>query len=63
MKHKVRDRKTGEVFSCMPQMVDINYNGKYSLRYNIGIDGYHEWHFIHAIYDNETFNEKYEVIE
>ena len=40
MKHKVRDRKTGEVFSCMPQMVDINYNGKYSLRYNIGIDGY-----------------------
>lgn len=59
---KVRDKKTGMTYDCFPQMVDINFNGRYSLRYNIGIMGFTEWTFIHAIYDNDTFNEKYEVI-
>ena len=59
---KIKDRKTGKIYDCFAQIVDINFNGKYSLRYNIGINGYNEWSFIHAIYDNDEFNKKYEVI-
>ena len=59
---KIKDRKTGKIYDCFPQMVDINFNSEYSLRYNIGINGYNEWNFIHAIYDNDEFNKKYEVI-
>ena len=59
---KIKDRKTGKIYDCLAQIVDINFNGKYSLRYNIGINGYNEWNFIHAIYDNDEFNKKYEVI-
>lgn len=63
MKYKVKDRKTGKVYSCMPQMVELNHDGKYYLCYNIGIDGYTEWTFVHAIYDNDEFNATYEVIQ
>ena len=59
---KVRDKKTGKIYDCFPQIVDVNFNNNYSLRYNIGINGYNEWNFIHAIYDNDEFNKKYEVI-
>ena len=59
---KIKDRKTGKIYDCFPQIVDINFDGNYSLRYNIGINGYNEWSFIHAIYDNDEFNKKYEVI-
>lgn len=59
----VRNKATGQRFSCIPQMVDLCCNGKYVLRYNIGINGYTEWSFIEAIYDNDTFNREYEVIK
>ena len=37
---RVRHRKTGEVYSCFVQAVDLNFNGEYMLRYNIGIKGH-----------------------
>ena len=59
----VRERATGKIYSVFPQMDDINCDGKFSLRYNIGINGHNEWTFICAIYDNKEFNEKYEVVK
>lgn len=58
----VRDRETGCEYTAIPQAVDLNFNGRYVLRYLIGIEGHTEFHFIHAIYDNEKFNLMYEVI-
>lgn len=59
---KVKDKKTGRTYDCITQAVDLNFDGNYVLRYNIGINGYNEWSFIHAIYDNKEFNEMYEVV-
>lgn len=59
---RIKDKKTGKIYDCFPQIVDVNFNGVYRLRYNIGINGYTEWNFIHAIYDNDEFNEMYEVL-
>lgn len=59
---KVRDRKTGKIYDCFAQIVDVNFSGEYSLRYNIGINGYNSWTCICCIYDNDRFNENYEVI-
>lgn len=59
---KIKDRKTGRAYDCFTQAVDLNFNGRYVMRYNIGINGYTEWTFIHAIYSNDEFNEMYEVV-
>ena len=59
---KVKDIKTGKIYDCIVQAVDINFIGKYSLRYNIGIENYQGFNSIHCIYDNETFNKTYIVI-
>lgn len=59
---KVRDRETGKTYDCFLQSVDLNFNGKYIMRYNIGINGYTEWHNVCCIYSNEDFNNEYEVI-
>ena len=59
---RVRNRKTGKEYDCMPLMVDVNNTGRYTLCYNIGIKGYNGWTFIHAIYDDDTFNDMYEVL-
>lgn len=59
---KVKNRETGKVYDCFVQMLDLNFNGRWVMRYNIGINGYNEWTFIHAIYDNDEFNNMYEVI-
>lgn len=60
---KVRDRKTGSTYTAYTQSVDVNFNGRYVMRYIIGIQGYTEFTFLHAIYDNDEFNEMYEVIK
>ena len=59
---KVRDKRTGKVYDCIPQIVDLNFNGRYELRYNIGINGYTEWSNVCCVYDNDVFNRDYEVI-
>lgn len=57
----VENRTTGCRYECFPQIVRSSL-GKYVLRYNVGINGYSEWTFIHAIYDNDEFNRLYKVI-
>ena len=58
----IKDKRTGKKYECFTQSVDLNYYGKFVLRYNIGINGYTEWTNICCIYDNNTFNANYEVL-
>lgn len=58
----VQNRETGRKYSCIPQMVDLNFDGKMVMRYNIIIDGWHDLVSIHCIYSDEQFNKMYEVI-
>ena len=58
----IKDKRTGKKYECFTQSVDLNYDGKFVLRYNIGINGYTEWTNICCIYDNNTFNANYEVL-
>lgn len=60
--YTVRRKADDKRFNMFPQAVDLNVNGRYCLRYNIGINGYTEWTFIEAIYDNNEFNKRYEVV-
>ena len=60
---KVKNRETDKVYDCFPQIIDINNDGKYTLRYNLGINGYNEWINICCIYDNDEFNASYEVVK
>ena len=63
MKLQVRDRKTGEKLTAIPQALDLNFDGRYVLRYIIGIENYQGFHFDHACYDNDEFNKRYEVVD
>lgn len=58
----IKDKRTGKKYECFTQSVDLNYDGKFVLRYNIGINGYTEWTNICCIYDNNAFNSNYEVL-
>lgn len=60
---RIRNRKTGEVFDCFIQCVDLNFDGRWVLRWNIGINGYNDWSFICAEYNADEFNRKWEVID
>lgn len=60
---EVIERSTGRKYECFPQMIDLNFDGKYELRYNVGVNGYTEWSNIECIYSNDEFNERYEVVE
>ena len=51
---KIKDRNTGKTYDCITQAVDINFNGNYTLWYNIGIENYQGFNSIHCIYDNDT---------
>lgn len=62
MRLTVKDRKTGDIYTAIPQAVDLNCNGHYVLRYIIGVQGHTEFDFIHAEYDNDRFNDMYEVV-
>ena len=59
---KIKNRNTGKTYDCITQAVDINFDGNYTLRYNIGIENYQGFNSVHCIYDNVTFNKMYEVI-
>lgn len=60
---KVRDRATNEEYNAYPQSVSLGLEDRYVLRYIIGIDNYQGFHMIEAIYDNDEFNQRYEVID
>ena len=59
---KIKDRNNGKTYDCFTQAVNLNFDGNYALRYNIGIENYQGFNSIHCIYDNDTFNKMYEVI-
>ena len=59
---KVRERSTGKRYECFTQAVDLNFDGRYVMRYNVGINGYCEWSTVCCIYDNAQFNKLFEVI-
>ena len=60
---KVKDKKTNKLYDCIVQSVELNFDGNYYMRYNIGIQNYQGFHNIHCIYNNEEFNKTYEVIK
>lgn len=60
---KVIDRKTGKRFDVIPEAVELNFDGKYHLRYRVGIQGHDEFNFIHNVYDDDDFNHLYQVIK
>lgn len=60
---KIRDKRTNEVYDCFTQSVDLNFDGKYVMRYNIGINGYKNWYNVCCVYSNDEFNNNYEVID
>ena len=53
---KIKNRNTGEKYDCVTQAVDINFDGHYVLRFNIGINNYQGFNSLHCIYDNNTFD-------
>ncbi len=53
----------GLPMDCIVQAVDLNFNGKYVMRYNIGVRNYQGFHSSLCIYDNDKFNEEYEIIQ
>lgn len=60
---KVKEKATGKIYEARAQIVSIDLGKTYLLRYNIGFSNYQEFVSICCIYDNEEFNNKYEVIE
>lgn len=59
---KIRDRMTGKIYDCFPQSVDLNYDGRYVMRYNIGVNSLSCWTNVCCVYDNDEFNANYEVV-
>lgn len=61
---KLCSKIDGKKYDCFAQSVDLNMNGRWVLRYAIGIMGREGHLFIlrECIYNNDDFNRKYEVI-
>ena len=60
---RIVERKTGKEFDCFTQMVDLNFNGRYILRYVIGIKNFQGFHNIECCYDNDQFDTRFEAKE
>ena len=58
---RVKEKETGKELDCFIQDYEHS-NGKHQTRFNIGINGWHEWTFIHYV-DERQFNEMYSVVE
>ena len=57
----IQKRENGETYDCFLQ--DYEYdNGHHETRFNIGINGWHEWHFL-WYQSEEDFNKYYIVVE
>lgn len=59
---RIKNRNSGRIYDCFTQAVDVNFDGNYILRYNIGIENYQGFNSVYFIYDNYTFNKMFEVI-
>lgn len=60
---KVREIETGRTYDCLVESVELNFDGKYYLRYVIGIENFQGFHMTECVYTNEIFNERFEVIK
>lgn len=61
---KIRDRRTGrDDFHAYVQSVDANHDGKYVMRYIIGLENYQGFQFSFDIRDNDEFNTMFEVYD
>lgn len=60
---KVKNKTDNKIYTCYIQEIELNDNGKKIKRYNIGIENHQGFHNIHCIYNNEEFNEQYELWE
>ena len=59
---KVVNKHNGREYDMFEQVVDLNFDGKMVHRYNIGINGYHDWYHVENIYSEDRFNANYERI-
>ena len=59
---RIKNRNSGRIYDCFTQAVDVNFDGNYILRYNIGIENFQGFNSVYLIYDNDTFNKMFEVI-
>ena len=59
---RIKNRNSGRIYDCFTQAVDVNFDGNYILRYNIGIENFQGFISIYLIYDNDIFNKMFEVI-
>lgn len=57
---KVQEKATGKHFDCFIQEYEYT-SGETETRFNIGINGWQEWSFVHYV-DEARFNELYEII-
>lgn len=55
----VTEKDTGFKYDCFIQDYE-NYDGTHNTRFNVGINGWEEWHFIHYV-DEKAFNERYSI--
>lgn len=58
---KICRKSNGEVYDCFIQDYE-SFNGKKCKRFNIGINGYTEWSNLLCIYNEDEFNDQFEVI-
>ena len=58
----VRSKENGRKYDMFEQDVDLNFDGKIVHRYNIGINGYHDWCHVENIYSEAAFHARYEFI-
>ena len=56
---KVIEKETGRKYDCFLQDYEWS-NGEHTTRYNIGINGWNEWNFLHYE-DEDSFNEHYDL--
>ena len=59
---RVLNKENGRKYDMFEQVVDLNFDGKMVHRYNIGINGHNDWHFVEVVYGEENFNSKFERI-
>lgn len=59
---QVINKENGRKYDMFEQVVDLNHDGKMVHRYNIGINGYHDWYHVENVYGEEAFNARFERI-
>ena len=59
---QVINKENGRKYDMFEQVVYLNHDGKMVHRYNVGLNGYHDWHHVENVYGEENFNARFERI-